>query len=311
MNYDKIGTFIQQRRKEKIMTQKELAEKIGVTDRAISKWERGHGCPDVSILEILSNELDCSVLELLKGEEIEKEEISVVEADDYVRDSMQISSDITKNKIVFIINKVIVTSIVFIVLLLAYLNVNQMIYLNRKNTMKINFTDNEDVRDKEQIIEKNLELIKNNRGKFSTDDHSFIYSRLVSMFDGLKNRKLYRYVRDREDIVYTVNDIIVLSEGEIKYSEINLMTRLKKYVDNDMIEQYQEMINNEWSASVLSVNNLSTYTSYQYRLHYGDDNYIYHSGNDDIKSLIYKMRYDISRLAYLTEIVMEVGEIHE
>lgn len=57
MNYDKIGSFIQQKRKDKGLTQKQLAEKLGVTDRAISKWERGQGCPDVSILEILSKEL--------------------------------------------------------------------------------------------------------------------------------------------------------------------------------------------------------------------------------------------------------------
>lgn len=41
MNYDKIGSFIQQKRKDKGLTQKQLAEKLGVTDRAISKWERG------------------------------------------------------------------------------------------------------------------------------------------------------------------------------------------------------------------------------------------------------------------------------
>ena len=96
MNYDKIGSFIQQKRKDKGRTQKQLAEKLGVTDRAISKWERGQGCPDVSILEILSKELGCSILELLKGREIENEVIPVTEADDYVRDSMNISKQITK-----------------------------------------------------------------------------------------------------------------------------------------------------------------------------------------------------------------------
>ncbi len=311
MNYDKIGIFIQKKRKEKKLTQTQLAEKIGVTDKAISKWERGHGFPDVSILEILSNELGCSVLELLKGREIENEMIPITEANDYVRGSMQISREVTKNRFVSIINKVIATSIVFLVILLTYLNINQLIYINRKNTIKINATDNKDVSDKEKIIEKNLKIIKDNRGKFSNDDHSFIYARLVSMFDSMKNRKLYKYVRNREDIVYSVNDIIILSEGEIRFSEINLTTRLKEYVDNAMIEHYQEMVNNEWAASLLLVNNLSTYTSYQYRLTYGNNNCVYGSGNDDINSLIYNMRYDISRLVYLTELVMEVGEIYE
>lgn len=311
MNYDKIGSFIQQKRKEKNLTQKQLAEKIGLTDRAISKWERGQGCPDVSILEILSNELGCSVLELLKGREIENEVIPITEADDYVKGSMQISSEIAKNKIISMINKIIVTSIIFTVLLLTYLNINQLIYISRKNTMKIDLADSKYIEEKEEIIEKNLKIISNNQGKFSKDDHSFIYTRLITMFDSLKNRKLYKYVRTKEDIVYTVNDIIILSEGEIRYSEINLTNTLKEYVDNDMIAHYQEMVINNWTASLLYVNNLSTYTSYQYRLYYGDDNYIYNSGNDDIKSLIYNMKSEISRLAYLTEVVMEVGEIHE
>ena len=123
MNYDKIGSFIQQKRKDKGLTQKQLAEKLGVTDRAISKWERGQGCPDVSILEILSKELGCSILELLKGREIENEVIPVTEADDYVRDSMNISKQITKEKVISIINKIIVGTIIVIFILLLYFNV--------------------------------------------------------------------------------------------------------------------------------------------------------------------------------------------
>ena len=93
MNYDKIGSFIQQRRKAMNLTQKQLADKIGVTDKAISKWERGEGCPDVSILEILSNELGCSILELLKGQKIENKVIPITEADDYIKDSMNVSKE--------------------------------------------------------------------------------------------------------------------------------------------------------------------------------------------------------------------------
>ena len=49
MNYEKIGEFISSKRKEKNMTQSDLAKKLGVTDKAVSKWERGLGCPDVSL----------------------------------------------------------------------------------------------------------------------------------------------------------------------------------------------------------------------------------------------------------------------
>lgn len=311
VDQEKIGKLIAKLRKDKNITQADLGKKLGVTKNAVSKWERGLCLMDMSLLEPLSKILDISIVELLNGRKIENEVIPISEVDDYIRDSVQISGEITKNKILSIINKVIVTSIVFLVLLLAYLNITQISYMSRKNIMKINNTDNKEIKNKEEMIEKKLEIIKNNRGKFSKDDHSFIYMRLMSMFDSLKNRKLYKYVRNREDIVYSVNDIIILSEGEIRYSEINVTTRIKEYTDNDMVEHYQEMINNEWTASLLSVNNLSTYTSYQYRLNFGNDKNVYGSGNDDINSLIYNMRYDISRLVYLTELVMEVGEIYE
>ena len=73
MNQVKIGKFIAQCRKEKNMTQAELAEKLNITDRAISKWETGKGMPDSSIMLDLCNELNISVNELLSGEVIEME----------------------------------------------------------------------------------------------------------------------------------------------------------------------------------------------------------------------------------------------
>ena len=73
MDYEKIGKFIYELRKEKKLTQKDLAESLSVTIQAISKWERGLGCPDVSLLRPLSEELGISISELLNGEKIKKE----------------------------------------------------------------------------------------------------------------------------------------------------------------------------------------------------------------------------------------------
>ena len=72
MNCDKIGKFIATSRKKKGLTQIELADKLNITDRAVSKWERGKGCPDISLLEDLSKILDVSIIELLKGETMKK-----------------------------------------------------------------------------------------------------------------------------------------------------------------------------------------------------------------------------------------------
>jgi len=71
MNQANIGKFISELRKEKNMTQLELANKLGITDRAISKWENGRGMPDVSLLEPLCKELNISINELLTGKKIE------------------------------------------------------------------------------------------------------------------------------------------------------------------------------------------------------------------------------------------------
>ena len=71
MNQIKIGKFIAKCRKKNNLTQMQLAEKLNITDRAISKWENGKGMPDSSIMLDLCNELKISVNELLCGELIE------------------------------------------------------------------------------------------------------------------------------------------------------------------------------------------------------------------------------------------------
>lgn len=68
MDHQKIGTLIKQLRTEKGLTQRELAGLVGVSDRAVSKWERGLGCPDVSLLPELSGALSVGIEELLNGE---------------------------------------------------------------------------------------------------------------------------------------------------------------------------------------------------------------------------------------------------
>ena len=71
MDLIKIGKFIAERRKAKNLTQLELAERIHVTDRAVSKWECGRSMPDSSIMLELCEVLEISVNELLTGEELE------------------------------------------------------------------------------------------------------------------------------------------------------------------------------------------------------------------------------------------------
>ena len=76
MDLIKIGKFIAKCRKDKNLTQLQLAEKLSITDRAVSKWENGRSLPDSSIMLNLCNALGITVNELLAGERLEKEDIN-------------------------------------------------------------------------------------------------------------------------------------------------------------------------------------------------------------------------------------------
>lgn len=76
MDAKKFGTFIATLRKENNMTQVELAQKPQVTDKAVSKWERGLGFPDINTIEPLADALGVSVLEIMRSERIAETEIT-------------------------------------------------------------------------------------------------------------------------------------------------------------------------------------------------------------------------------------------
>ena len=313
MNYDKIGKFIQEKRKEKNLTQKELAEKIGVTDRAVSKWERGVGCPDVSILEILSKELDCSILEILKGRKIENEIIKVTEADDYVKDSMNISKQITKEKIISYINKVLVTTIIFIFLLLSYLNIIQIKYLNTEYKFTTEYYENKKIQESIKTLEKNINIIKNNQGKYSDEDYQEIIKQLENMDKTIKSSKIYDYISNRKEITYTLNDLISFFDlYELMSQHYELTRTLEKYTDSSKMETYRNFISNVEILSNYQTTNMELYETFLYKLNpFEREGKFYNIENRYIRNIILRARKEISELTFLTELVIEVGEIHE
>ena len=89
MDKEKTGALIAAARREKKLTQKELAKTLHVSDRAVSKWERGAGFPDVSLLEPLADALDLRVLDLLRGERTGEGE----DSDLQVREALRIVAE--------------------------------------------------------------------------------------------------------------------------------------------------------------------------------------------------------------------------
>ena len=80
MDNERFGAFIAQLRKEQGLTQRELADRLNVTDKAVSKWETAKGFPDVKLLEPLAQALGVSLVELMQGKRQETDTLTVAEA---------------------------------------------------------------------------------------------------------------------------------------------------------------------------------------------------------------------------------------
>ncbi len=112
MNQEKIGKFIAEIRKEKGMTQQELADKLNVTDRAIGNWENGRRMPDMVFYKPLCEILGISLNELLNGEKINESEL-VTKTDEILNNTITYS----KNKYNSFRKKILISSIIMLLIL--------------------------------------------------------------------------------------------------------------------------------------------------------------------------------------------------
>ena len=100
MNQEKIGKFILKCRKAKKLTQTELAEKLGVSDKSVSNWENGRNMPDLSLFKPLCEILDISINDLISGEKISKDkyqerlEENIITTIDYTNKKISIKNNI-------------------------------------------------------------------------------------------------------------------------------------------------------------------------------------------------------------------------
>ena len=97
MNQCNTGKFISQKRKEKNLTQEQLAEKIGVSNKTISKWETGKCMPDYGVVQNLCKELEITVAELMDGEESEERSVRLYD-DEQIMDLLRRTQELEKQK---------------------------------------------------------------------------------------------------------------------------------------------------------------------------------------------------------------------
>lgn len=91
MDTQQFGRFIAEQRKAKGYTQKELAEKLAVTDKAISRWENGHGYPDIALLEPLAEELEITIAELMHSKRRDDADPAPEQADEAVANTIDLT----------------------------------------------------------------------------------------------------------------------------------------------------------------------------------------------------------------------------
>ena len=97
MNQQLTGQFIARKRKEKNLTQEQLAEKLGVSNKTISKWETGKCMPDYSVVKTLCEELEITVAELVDGEDAEEKSVRAYD-DEQILDLLKRTQELEKQK---------------------------------------------------------------------------------------------------------------------------------------------------------------------------------------------------------------------
>lgn len=163
MNQEKIGKFIQERRKLKKLTQVELAEKLGVSNRTISKWENGNCMPDYSIFNALCKELDISINELLSGEKLNEDNYQNKLEENFVK-----TIDYNNKKQNKKVRTLIIFSLLVVIIYLFYKAFIAYVYYN-------NYTDFET---KAFPNNKNIKTVKVKNNKMANQkvlDELYVY----------------------------------------------------------------------------------------------------------------------------------------
>lgn len=251
MDNNKIGHFILELRKEKGLTQQELGNKLFVTDKAVSKWERGLSLPDITLLEKLALELDVDVSEILRGQRGKKKiDINKV---------LEEETNKIKNKNKKKMTTILIPIIIFIIIILILLFKNIFLGYEIKT---LNYKHSAESRDIKIGIPKLSFMTKNNDRSYSFKNlrsSHVLETEIKKYLKELKylscNDTIYYYDEDNDISIinYSVKDKILYStisyeiaDGDYCYSkklsEYSLkLGGLKKYHSmNDKISYYED-----------------------------------------------------------------------
>lgn len=158
MNQIKIGKFIAECRKNSNLTQMQLAEKLNITDRAISKWENGKAMPDSSIMLDLCKELKISVNELLSGEMIDMKNYNKIAEENLFK----LNESNEKKKKIILKSAIVIGLLIFIIILIQLYSYTKQISKSNLNNVLEQAQQNQEIYIKIQELEERVNELEKN-----------------------------------------------------------------------------------------------------------------------------------------------------
>ena len=201
MDNEKFGNFIKSLRKEKKLTQKELGEKLNITDKAISKWERGLSFPDIAMLNSLASFFEIDVSELLNGEKGIKKEVDIEKVIEEAIENYKNLAEKRQIKIKKI--KKIIGIISIIILILSLLIQGAYLYVLRKHNFEYVIDILEYIMNEIIIVSATISMILLTKNKRIKNIITYILCALFSIINiafmfnnGFKNRCIISFSSD-------------------------------------------------------------------------------------------------------------------
>ena len=251
MDPKKTGMIILEARKRLKMTQKDLADKLYVSDKAVSKWERGLCFPDISVLIPLTEILNISLYDLLRGEKVNKKEV-----EETLKNTINYSnSEINRKKKKYItVSSIIIFIIVLIsIMSVVFMNDNEISAIVDRDTIHtINYysgykttLDNTNGEKLELIIMKLPLRWKERQFEVSGDtikiNYGVSYKDVVKAYDD-KNYVKEAMINMASVIFTTVTDVDLV---EIRYIDYRYSISREKLQDAYDISSFEEVIDND------------------------------------------------------------------
>ena len=241
MNQEKIGKFIAECRKKQKLTQEELAEKLNVNIRTISRWETGVSIPDLSLYEPLCNTLNITINELLSGSRLKKEEYQ----QNFEKNIINVVDKTSKKQKVIGILKNILTIVlsIYIVVLISCILANSVTFKQKyqENTISIEKTTN-------NPLTFNVEATAAGEVKYAylnKEDYTIIFITRYQTFAEKLSDETYNEItgynlnRKRFSQGIEINESNVKSKIKVYYTDINF-----KKIATSTNEEFNTIINN-------------------------------------------------------------------